>query len=163
MGDAAVGDLIVPPTPTLVADSDEGENALEDAERTARTLTVAGIGSAAAAEAAADAEQRAGAAEPPESAGHAPQPPAQGSAAQPTPAARADHRERSPRRDPPAHEGRVRWADQTVEDETPQLSAAQEAAIRGDALADSVDSLPRIEEETPQPPTSNQRGGGSLT
>ncbi len=166
MGDSAVGALVVPPTPTEVADNDAGDGVLEAAERTAQTLTERGVGSAEAAAATADSVQRAAVADPPVPAQLAPQHPEQANDAPPThtmPTVRAQLRERSPRRDPPAPTGRVRWADQDVEDETPQLTAAQEAALRGDEGADSLDSLPVMEQETPQPPTSNQRGGGSLT
>ncbi len=162
MGDAAVGALLAPPTPTPVADEDD-ENALEGAERVAMTLAEKGVGSEAEAAAAADAAVRAGASSTTEAAAPAAAAPAAGGHASPVTSDRAEHRGRSPRRDPPAPAGRVRWADQEVEDEAEQLTAAQSAALRGDAAGDSIDSLPHLEANSTQLPSSNQRGGAPLT
>ncbi len=63
-------------------------------------------------------------------------------------------RERSPRRD-------AEPAVPDSEEETPPLTAAQAAALRGDHI-DTLDSLPDVLEDPPLP-ASNARGGGSLT
>ena len=165
MQDAAVGDLIAPLSPTPVAEEDD-ETSLAEAERAATTLAEAGVGSEAEIQSAAAAAARSEAAQTPArgaSEDHAL--PAAGGTATPADADRSS-RERSPRREPQreAPAGRVRWADQDVEEETPQLTAAQSAAIRGDdAGGGSLDSLPQLEEDSALRQASNQRGGGSLT
>ena len=63
-------------------------------------------------------------------------------------------RERSPRRD-------AEPAAPAAEEGSPKITAAQAAALRGDHI-DSLDSLPPLVEDPPQP-TSNPRGGDSLT
>ena len=85
---------------------------------------------------------------------------AQAPTAAPAPAARPrTERERSPRR-----EAEALPAAPDSEDETPQLTSAQAAALRGDSIGGSLDSLPAVEEEpTPLTTASNARGGASLT
>ena len=87
------------------------------------------------------------------------------SSAQATPATQAAQtvpradRERSPRRE---HE-QVPVPDLEEAESVPVLTAAQEAAIRGDHI-DTNDSLPEIEEVPfPTETASNARGGASFT
>ena len=164
MHDAAVGALLVPPTPIPVADEDD-ENAIEEAERAATDLAEKGVGSETEIRTAAAAAARAEASQiPARGASEDDALPAVGGTAPPAAAERSS-RERSPRREPPREPpaGRVRWADQDVE-EARQLAAAQSAALRGDdAGGGSLDSLPTLEEDAALRQPSNQRGGGSLT
>ena len=71
------------------------------------------------------------------------------------PARQRVERERSPRRDAELP------ATPESDDETPQITGAQSAALRGDHVG-TLDSLPDFE-ETPQPPASNARGGAPRT
>jgi hypothetical protein len=157
--------LIVPPSPTSVAD--EKEDAIEEAENVATYLEKRGVGEALptstmpAASRADDARH----AERVE-ADASDQTGAHGDAA-PTAGVRAAQRERSPRRElqPGRQTSGIRWADAEEEEETetPQLTVAQSAALRGDVIGGSLDSLPALEEPTPPLPPSNQRGGALHT
>jgi hypothetical protein len=165
MADTEVGALLGPPTPTPIADEDD-DDALEAAEASATALAEQGVGSASEIAVSADAAARVNhspSAARPASDDAVPQ--GAGDTAQPGAGARVGQRERSPRRETPA--GRqptaLRWADQEEEDETPPLTAAQSAALRGDTVEDSIDSLPTLEEVPPLHPPSNQRGGALLS
>ena len=160
MADAAVGEPIGPPSPTVVADEDD-ESALQAAETGAAALAPQGGGDSTARAPPTDTIEGASQTDTqPVVVAAAPQEPA--SAATPGAGARAALRERSPRReaDPARARGAVRWADasEEEEEEVPQLTAEQAAALRGD----SVGSLPELE-EVPPLANSNQRGGASLT
>ena len=69
-------------------------------------------------------------------------------------------RERSPRREADSALARpaARSAETAAEEETPQMTDAQAAALRGD----SIGSLPELE-EVPPFAASNQRGGAPLS